>query len=57
MIFQKQNQIKQKAIKNKIQININKKKIGDDDVLEENNIENNEDKEYDDLDNEINLEE
>ena len=43
--------------KNKIQININKKKIEDDDVLEENNIENNENKEYVDLDNEIDLEE
>jgi hypothetical protein len=47
--------------KKKIQININKKKIEDDDLLEENNnennIENNEIKEYDDLDNEINLEE
>lgn len=47
--------------KKKIQININKKKIEDDDLLEENNIENNiennENKEYDDLDNEINLEE
>ena len=43
--------------KKKIQININKKKIEDEDLLEENNIENNEDKEYDDLDNEINLEE
>jgi len=43
--------------KKKIQININKKKIEEDDLLEENNIESNDIKEYDDLDNEINLEE
>ena len=45
--------------KKKIQININKKKFEDDDYLEENNneININDNKEYDDLDNEINLEE
>ena len=43
--------------KKKIQININKKKIEEEDLLEENNIESNDIKEYDDLDNEINLEE